>query len=70
MTFTIACPCCGEAVEARDAGFAAVTVTVAACSARRAEGIASVEMRKSAAYAAAHQGAGPVRHTTGLVTFG
>lgn len=54
MTFTITCPCgCGEAVEARDAGFTATSVDVVACKRRRAQGVASVEMRKSVAYAAA-----------------
>lgn len=55
MTFTIACPCgCGQRVEAADAGFAATTVTVAACDRQRAAGIASTTMRKSVAYAAAN----------------
>lgn len=70
MTFTITCTCgCGEAVKATDAGFTACTVTVAACSRRRSEGVASVEIRKSAAYAAARP-TETVRHSTGLVTFG
>jgi hypothetical protein len=54
-TFTIACPCgCGETLTARDAGFTATSVEVDACSKRAGEGIASFNMRKSAAYAAAN----------------
>lgn len=69
MTFSIRCPHCGQVVEARDAGFAATSVTVAPCDGYRAEGISSWEIRKSAAYAAAVP-AETLRHKDGFVTFG
>lgn len=68
-TFEVRCGCgCGEAVKAHDAGFSATTVEVAACSSRRAAGVVSVTMRKSAAFAAAVPATALV-HRDGLVTF-
>lgn len=68
FSFSVLCPCCGELVLAADAGFSATTVEVEACSARRAVGMVSVTMRKSAAYAAAPP-ATVVAHRDGLVVF-
>lgn len=69
MTFTINCLCgCGETVVALDEGFSAVTVTVAACGRRAAQGIASFEVRKSVAYAAALPASTGMQHRNGLVT--
>jgi hypothetical protein len=50
-TATIACPVdgCGEQVAVTSAGFAATTVTLAACANRRAEGVTSYEVPKSIA---------------------
>lgn len=68
-TFAVSCPCgCGETVDAADAGFSATTVEVAACTARRSAGIASVTLRKSAAYSLAVPAAA-MRHRDGLVVF-
>lgn len=69
MHFQISCPCCGQIVEARDAGFAATTVDVVACDRQRAAGVVSWTMRKSAAFAAAVP-AETLRHKSGLVSFG
>ena len=69
MDFNIFCPCCGQQVVARDAGFSATTVTVEACSTQRAAGVVSWECRKSVAYAAIVPQ--PVlRHRDGFVSFG
>lgn len=69
MTFSIHCPCCGQVVEARDAGFAATSVEVDACESKRSTGIVSWTMRKSMAFAAIVPE--PVyRHRDGFVTFG
>lgn len=69
MTFSIHCPCCGQVVEARDAGFTATTVTVVACDRQRTAGVHSWECRKSVAYEAIVPE--PVlRHRDGFVTFG
>lgn len=68
-TFQVSCPCgCGEAVEALDAGFAATSVEVKACSKWAANGITSSRLRKSWAL----QNAVPVAvlsHRDGLVAF-
>lgn len=69
MSFSISCTCCGQQVEARDAGFTATTVEVVACDRQRAAGIVSWTMRKSAAYAAVVP-AEVLRHKSGFVTFG
>lgn len=69
MVFSIFCPCCGQVVEARDAGFTATAVEVVACTAQQAVGVVTWTMRKSAAYAAVVP-AETLRHTTGLVTLG
>lgn len=67
--FFVSCPCgCDEAVEATDAGFAATTVKVAACSKWAANGITSSVMRKSWAYASAIAET-TVQHRDGLVVF-
>ena len=56
MTFQITCTCgCGVIVEAQDQGFSATEVEVQACPRRRADGIVSVTVRKSVAYAAAEE---------------
>jgi hypothetical protein len=69
VSITIACPCCGQAVEARYAGFESTTVEVVACDSQRAVGIVSWTMRKSAAFAAVVPE--PVyRHRDGFVTLG
>lgn len=71
MSFTIFCTCgCGEAVEALDEGFSAVSVEVAACSTLQAAGVVSSTIRKSAAYAAAVPQSSGWAHRDGLVTFG
>lgn len=50
-TYSVACPCgCGEAVALRYAGgFASTEAELEACSARRADGVRSYNVRKSAA---------------------
>lgn len=68
-TFAVSCPCCGSAVEASDAGFTATSVEIAACPTRRAAGVVSVTMRKSAAYAAAVPASAGTFHRDGLVVF-
>ncbi len=67
--FSVSCPCgSGHAVEASDAGFSAVTITVAACTECSASGIISREMRKSYGISAyVHTPA--VSHKDGLVVF-
>lgn len=70
MDCTLTCPCgCGQHVSGHDAGFQATTVTVDACETRRAQGIRSVEMRKTAALALLVPATMTVRHSAGLVTF-
>lgn len=65
--FSAPCPCCGQQVEVRDAGFAATTVEVTACDRQRAAGVVSWTARKSTFAVVRTE---VVRHTTGLVTFG
>lgn len=68
-SFFVSCPCgCGEHVAASDAGFAATTVKVAACSKWAANGIRSSVLRKSWAYSNAVPVTG-VQHVDGLVVF-
>ena len=68
-TIRISCPCCGQTVEGRYAGFAATSVEVDACESKRSTGIVSYTMRKSAAFAAVEPE--PVyRHRDGFITFG
>jgi len=70
ITFTAICSCCGEEVEATDAGFTATSVTIAACSRLRAAGIVSSTCRKTDGYAMAKPQPGALRHSDGLVSFG
>ena len=69
IEFTAYCPCCGEHVTARYAGFAATSVEVEMCSTLRAvEPISYTRMFRRSAVV---QVTGPeLRHKTGLVTFG
>jgi hypothetical protein len=67
--FSVTCPCgSGHVVEASDAGFSAVTITVAACGSCREAGIVSREMRKSYGVSA-YVSTPAVRHADGLVAF-
>lgn len=69
--FYVYCPCgCAEAVKATDAGFAATTVKVAACTKWAANGIVTSTVRKSWAYAHAVADTAAVQHVDGLVVFG
>ncbi len=68
FSFSVPCPCCGEIVTAHDAGFTATTAEVEACSVRRAAGVVSDTVRKSAAYVAAVPTT-TFSHRDGLVSF-
>jgi len=70
-TSLVRCPCgCGEAVTlSTPGGFAGTTAEVTGCSARRAAGIVSVTMRKSAGLDLVPISRGPIRHRDGLVVF-
>lgn len=69
-TFAVSCPCgCGEAVEARDAGFSATTVEVVACSKWAANGITTSVVRKSWAFSHAVTTESAWQHVDGLVVF-
>jgi hypothetical protein len=65
----VKCDCgCGEAVTLElPGGFKGVTVTLAACSARRDAGIVSLTFPRSMPFAPA---TAPVAHRDGLVAFG
>ena len=69
-TFLVTCPCgSGEAVEARDAGFAATEVDVDLCEACAHPFVSGRTMRKSWAFANVVARHAEVRHVDGLVTF-
>lgn len=68
MRFFVHCPCCGEKVAATDPGFTATAVEVEPCTRRAEDGVVSVVLGKSAAYALAYV-APAVAHRDGLVMF-